>query len=955
MIKKISLIILGIVLLFVAALIIAPNFFKAKIVTFAKEQLNANLNAHVDFSDISLSLIKDFPDLHVCLENLEIAGKGDFEGDTLANISQLALTVNVKSLFNQEQIEVKQVKVIDAKILAKVLRDGRANWDVTLPDTIEVTNAEAEPTTFNVGVQAYSLANTDIIYDDASLDTKVTIKGLNHEGKGDFTQDLFTLNTKTTMDAFTINYEGIAYLNRVKTKVDTDFAMDMVNGKYTFKGGKVLLNALPIDVDGWLQMPPTSDDINMDITFDAKESDFKYLLSLMPAIYMNDFKGVETKGRMALKGFVKGTYNAQKMPGFNVDLKAMDAYFQYPDLPKAVENIQVDMQIKNPDGVPDHTEINFSKFAFQVDQDPFEIVANIKTPVSDPNFDMKAKGKVNLTNLAQSYPMEGAKMSGMIEADIVAKGKMSDVEQSRYEQFDMSGDLKVNDLIYASTNLPQDLNVKSLSMFFTPSNVQVRDINAIVGRSDFKGSASVENILGYAFGKGTLTGKADIQSNQFDCNEWLLEEGETLPADPDAKGASEVYEVFEVPENIDMTITAKAGKVLYDNIELKNVTGKLLVKDESIELADFSSETLDGSIVMNGSYSTKDHSNKPHVSMEYDMKEIDVVQAFITFNSMEKLAPIAKYIKGNFSSKFKVSGNLNENMMPDMSTFDGNGLFAVLKGSIAGFKPMDKIANALQIKELEQVKNFDASTIFSFENGRVSVKPFDISPFGVKMNIFGTHGFDQTLDYDIKVQVPRDKLGAQAKSLVLSLTEQLAKKDIVLDVPDFININLKLTGTLQDPKVETDFTDALASAGKSVVDAAKELIDESVNMVKDEAKELVDKQKEKITQATNEVKDELKDKAGGLTKDLKSKALENPDSAKVFLKDQVKDLKENGTKGVADKATDLLKGGKDDTKGSKDSLEQNLGKNAKDKANETLKNLFGKPKKKEEPVDTSGN
>lgn len=953
MIKKISLGILAFILLFIAALFIAPNFFKSKIVNFAKVQLNANLNANVDFSDIKLSLIKDFPDLHVCLENLEIAGKGDFEGDTLANIPQLALTVNVKSLFNQEQIGVKQVHVVDAKILAKVLRDGRTNWDIALPDT-SASAAEAEPMTFNVGVQEYSLTNTDITYDDASLDTKVIMKGINHEGEGDFTQDLFTLTTKTTMNAFTLNYEGIPYFNKVKSKVDTDFEMDMVNGKYTFKGGKVLLNALPIDVEGWLQLPPNTEDVKMDIAFNAKESDFKYLLSLLPAVYSNNFEGVETRGRMALKGFVKGTYNATQMPGFNVDLQAKDAYFKYPDLPKAVDNIQIDMQVKNPDGVPDNTEINFSKFAFQVDEDPFEIVANVKTPVSDPNFDMKAKGQINLTNLAQSYPMEGATMAGMIEADIEAKGKMSDVEQSRYDAFDMSGDLKIKDLVYASNNLPQDLKVKSLSMFFTPSNVQVRDINAVVGNSDFQGSASIENILAYTFGKGTLQGKADVQSRQFDCNEWLLEEGETLPEDVATEGAAEVFEVFEVPADIDMRISAKAGTVLYDNIKMKNVTGTLLVKEEAIELANFETETLNGSIGMNGIYSTKDHSKKPYIEMEYDMRELDVVEAFITFNSMEKLAPIAKYIKGNFSSKFKVSGNLNENMMPDLNTFDGNGLFAVLKGSISGFKPMDKIAEALQIKELEKVRDFDVSTIFSFEDGRVSVKPFNISPFGVKMNIFGTHGFDQTLDYDIKVQVPRDKLGAQAKSLVTNLTEQLAKKDIVLDVPDFININLKMTGTLQNPKIETDFKDALASAGKNVVDAAKELIDESVDMVKDEATKLVEKQKDKLIQATNEVKDSLKAKASGLTQDLKSKALENPDSAKNFIKDQAKDIKDGGVDGIADKAKDLLKGGKDDTKGSTDSLKQNLGKNAKDKANETFKSIFGK-KKKEEPVDTSGN
>ncbi len=949
MLKKISLGILTFFILLIVALWVAPNFFKSQIVAFAKEQLNNNLNAQVDFSDIKLSLFKDFPDLHVCLKDLSIAGKGDFEGDTLANIPQLALAVNLKSLFNQDQIEVKKIKVNDAKILAKVLKDGRPNWDVTLPDSSATPTVEGEPTTFNIGIQTYSLSNTDIIYDDASLATKLVIKGLNHEGKGDFTQDIFMLSTQTAIDALSLNYGGISYLNRVNTKADTDFAMDMVNGKYIFKNGKVMMNALPIDVEGWLQMPSNSENINMDIAFDAKESDFKYLLSLMPAIYAADFGGVKTKGRMALKGFVKGTYNEQQMPGFNLDILAKDAYFQYPDLPKSVDNIQVDMKIKNRDGVPDHTEIHMPKFAFEVDGDPFEISADVITPVSNPNFDMKAKGKVDLSKLAQSYPMEDvSKMSGIIEADIEAKGKMSDVEQSRYDAFDMSGDLKVSELVYASGNLPQDLNVKSLSMFFTPSNVQVRDIQAVVGRSDFKGSASIENILAYTFGKGSLKGKANIESRQFDCNEWMLEEGETLPENPDAEGASEAYEVFQVPSDINMNITAKAGKVLYDNITLENVSGNLLVKDEAVQISDLASETLDGRIVMNGSYSTKDNTKTPYVNMEYDLKDINVVRAFTTFNSMEKLAPIAKFLKGNFSSKMKVTGNLNENMMPEMMTFGGEGLFAVLEASVAGFKPLDKIGEALQIKELEKIKKFDASTIFSFADGRVQVKPFDIKPFGIKMNIFGSHGFDQSLDYIIKAQVPRDKLGAQAKSLVNNIRDQLSKKDIQLDIPEFVNINLRMTGTLQNPKIETDFTDALALAGKTALEATKELIDESVKIVKDEATELIEKQKSKVKTAANEVTDSLKAKADGLTSTLKDKALENPDSAKNYVKDQVKDLKGEGVDGVADKAKDLLKGGGQDTKSSKDSVAKDLDENLKNKANETFKSIFGKKKKKEQ-------
>ena len=59
------------------------------------------------------------------------------------------------------------------------------------------------------------------------------------------------------------------------------------------------------------------EDIDMDITFKTTKTDFKTLLSLIPAIYMKDFEDVKTSGKLALNGFAKGTYNDSILPAFD--------------------------------------------------------------------------------------------------------------------------------------------------------------------------------------------------------------------------------------------------------------------------------------------------------------------------------------------------------------------------------------------------------------------------------------------------------------------------------------------------------------------------------------------------------------------------------------------------------------------------------------------------------------
>src|SRR5690348_4046085 len=75
--KAITIILIVIGILLIAA-IVTPLIFKDEIIAKVKTEINKNVKAKVDFSDVDLSLLRHFPKLSVALEDLSVTGKGEF-------------------------------------------------------------------------------------------------------------------------------------------------------------------------------------------------------------------------------------------------------------------------------------------------------------------------------------------------------------------------------------------------------------------------------------------------------------------------------------------------------------------------------------------------------------------------------------------------------------------------------------------------------------------------------------------------------------------------------------------------------------------------------------------------------------------------------------------------------------------------------------------------------------
>ncbi len=912
--KKIIKWILIIFVFILAVLIILPMAFQGKITEIAKQEINNNVNARVNFEEVKLSLLTSFPDMSFKMNAISVIGVDKFEGDTLAYIHQFRLDLGLLSVLN-DPIEIKSIIISNPMVYAKVLEDGRANWDIALEsETIEAEEISSDSESAMVlSLNNFSIVGAEIIYEDQSMDLFTKMENLNFILSGDLSSDYTTLSTQTTIDAMSLKMEGLSYLKKAKMELIADLETDLVKSKYTFKENLLRVNELELGFDGAIEMP--NDDIAIDLIFDAKQTEFKNILSLVPAVYMTDFQDLKTAGQLSLKGKVKGIYNENQLPAFNLKLLVKDAMFQYPDLPSKVENIAMDLAIDNKDGVEDHTIVNLKKFHMDMAGNPFDMNMLVTTPVSDPNIDAKINGTIDLGKMKDLLPSDDMKMSGIIKANMEMKGKMSTIENEDYEAFHALGEIAVIDLNYLDMDLPQGIHIKSAKAIISPQFVDLAHFNAIIGESDMNMSGKIENFLAYYFKDDLLKGDFSFTSNKINMADLMGEETEEIEGDSDE--SSEELEVIEIPKNIDFTLNTQIDELLYDNMKIRNIRGGLQLKDGIASLNKLHMKMLEGSLEMNGQYSTQDL-EKPSFDFDMDAVNFNVKETFETFNTIQKIAPIAKNIEGSISAKMNIDGILLQNMEPDLGTVNSKGRLQSDNLAIKNADIFKKMGSLIKSDKFNQLSLENMDLTYTMTNGNIEVKPFDTKFGKSKMTIGGSQNINQNIDYYMDFSIPSSELGSQANAVASQLFAEAGKLGLDVQTPETIKFRALIGGTLTEPKVSLDLKNSASNMADELKKQAELKLKEEKEKAKKQAIDEAKKQAAQLMAEADKQGKKLVSEAQKVANQAKKEANKQADAAKVEAYKQADALiKEAGDdtmkKLLAKTAADKLKAEADKT------------------------------------------
>ena len=813
-----TLVILGIVVLIpLVLLVVLPLAFGDSIVARVKAEVNETVDARVDWRDAGLSFFGDFPNLTLRLDQLSIANTGRFAGDTLAKVGTLNVVLDLGSVWRNyrrgEPVIVRSVE-LDRPVLAlRVLEDGTANWDIAKDTAVSAADT-ASPV--SVTLRSLEIRDASVSLDDRQSRLVASLAGYRQSLSGDFAQDVFTIETLAHADSVSLSFAGIPYLAKVMLSLSADINADMRTKTFTFAENELQLNELRLGFSGSTTIG--EDRTTLDMAFNAPRTDFKHILSLVPAIYAEDFQTLRTSGAVSVSGNIKGDYGERAFPSFVVNAKIDNGSFQYPDLPLPARDIALDLAVRNPGGDVDSTVVNLDRFHASIGGEAVDGTMVLRTPVSDPDVDLRLAGQLDLANLRRTVKLEGVKeLAGRIAADIAVRTRMSWVDQKQYDRVTARGNVNVSGVTVNTEDLPHALAIDEARLQLTPRRAELRSLAGRIGSSDLRLSGYLENLVPFALRGDPLRGSATFASRRFDLNEWQ--------SDDDS------LEVIPVPGNIDIALDATVDELLYGKLTMTDARGGLRVKDQRATLERFTMTTLGGAFSVTGFYETTDVA-KPTFDVNMQMKAVDIPSAFAALTTVQVLAPVARYARGSVSTDLRLAGALGKDMTPLFNVLTGRGSLQTSELILQGFPVMVRLADVLKIDQLRNPTLDALRASLQIRDGRVHVSPFTVGVGQSVLRVAGSHGIDQSLQYTLGLQLPRAALGADANRVIAGLGSRAGRTGIDLQAADSVELDVRVGGTLTNPTIQTNLGDVVASAGEQVKEAVREEVAERVDSVK---------------------------------------------------------------------------------------------------------------------------
>ncbi|MFY7987278.1 MAG: AsmA-like C-terminal region-containing protein [Flavobacterium sp.] len=800
---------LGIFLLVtIIALAAAPFLFKDKIKEMIAKTLNENVNANIAFEDVDLSLFKSFPQAHVTIDKLSIINKAPFEGDTLLYAGETNVTMSIKELFKgeNEAMSLESFSAVDWVVNIIFNKDGVGNFDIALKEAEEKKKSESKP--FSLDIQKYGVENLKFSFIDEGSNMKMVLDSIYHEGKGNFAAQKLDLETKTTAK-LSFEMEKMNYMNNVGITLDAVLGIDLEKSKYEFKDNKALINQLPLEFNGFIQMAEAGQ--TYDLTFKTPTSDFKNFLGLVPAAYSGDINKVKTTGQFSVDGKVKGNLTEITIPAFDVKIASNNASFQYPDLPKSVKNIVIDTHIVNETGTMNDTYVNLHQLSFAIDQDVFNAKAIVKNIATNVLVDAELKGTINLANVTKAYPVKLDKpLTGILKADVKTKFDMQSVEKSQYQNIQNSGTVSLTGFNYEGPEMAKPFKINQANVAFNPNHINLSKFDAKTGSSDIQVNGTLDNFYGFLFKNQILKGKFNMNSTKLVVSDFMA------PTTTVSEEGKKTTEAVKIPSFLDCSITAKAGTVVYDNLNLKDVSGNMIIRDEAVKLNNLKMGIFGGNIGLTGTVSTK--GKTPKFDMNLGLNAVNIAESFTQLDMLKSIAPIAGVVNGKLNSTIKLSGDLQNDMTPNLKTISGD-LFGQLLSTTINEKNsamLTALSSNMKFIDMSKVNLNDVKATLSFKDGKVNVKPFDIKYQDITVNVGGTHGFDQTMNYNLKFDVPVKYLGKEVTNLVAKLTPADQKQ--ITSIP----VTGLMTGNFSQPKFNTDLKQSTTNLTTQLVKMQKE-------------------------------------------------------------------------------------------------------------------------------------
>ena len=896
---KIGLIVLGsLVALIILALVVIPIIFKPQLLKMAQNELNKQLNAEVQFADLDISLIRHFPQASISLESLSVVNKAPFEGDTLASLANFTVRINLLSLFDLSNLEVHEILLDRPHIYGHRDSLGRTNWDIALKDstatTKEKTSDESGETNLRLKLRKFEIRDAIVTYLDDSTLLDARLKHLNFTLGGDLGLKQTQLALALDIDSVHFASGGLTYVPNLRFGFKASIDADLENKIFKLADNEIALNDFILSLAGQVGMRGES--IDTDLTLVTNKAEIAGLLSLVPALYTQDLKGLKTSGTLQLSGFVKGTMYEKQLPNVEVKLTINNGTFQYAALPKAVTGLELDFLAKVNGTEQDSSILQLNNLALKLGGNPVRLQARVTTPLSDPNLWAKAEGHVELGTLGEFFPLGDRKLTGSVDLDLKAAALLSAMKKQRFEECTIDGFLGMKNVKLTQAMAEQDALLNDLAFRFSQKALTLEKFDANIGSSDVRIVGGISNFLPYYFGKEIIEGNLEVASKRLDLRELLPNSTEEKPEAVQDTTAS----VKLTPEQLDLfrrisfAMRVQIDDLFFQEYEMTKAGGRIDIKDGEVRIGNLGCVLFGGDARISGLLNLKTESYTS--ALDVSVKDFDVAACAQGTKMVRDLVPGIEYCTGHVGVKFTSNCALDESFAPQLETVNATGRLDVGELAIKNAPLFLKFGEVLGNNDLANPTFKGGSANFEIEKGTLTIEPYNLKIKEVEGNIGGQVKLDQTMDMRLNATLPSSMLGKVGTSLSSLVSGYV--KDFAM--PAKLPVWIRATGNVASPKIDFGLDKVGTDNAKELVkEKVAEVIDKAKERAKEEADKLIAEAQKKADQLVAEAKklaDKTREEAKTRAQQVRDEGEKNGMIAAIAAKKAAEKLEQEGEK-----------------------------------------------------------
>ncbi len=522
-------------------------------------------------------------------------------------------------------------------------------------------------------------------------------------------------------------------------------------------------------------LPQSFDHIHLDLALenasgveDSLEMEIKKLTMKMgdhPLTGRFKMKGVsrtyidaEMEGQLKLeelaafypvKGLVlKGDlYSDITVKGFYASLSFEKGYIRDTLYPAPLENIEFWATVENKGGSLKDTKINLGRLSFNLEEDTIELAGTIED-LTDPLFDVRVGGAVNLEKTLSHFSMDDVKVKGQVFTNFTSSGRWSMIEKKQWKKLEVEGNLVLRDIAIKMPALPYQLDIHDALIGFYPDRIQLDTFHSSYGSSKmlFTGRLLDPYALLIDDVKRTVVGDLNMTCDTLNLNEFSVE------TDSPTASTDTSFTAIAIPDHIHFVIDSKINNVIMQDITIQQLDGEIELADQTLILTKASFLLAGAKVNCFGEYDTHEP-EQPYFDLNLIVNSLDIARAYKEIALVQKLAPAASEAHGRLSLTYGLKGNLDKNMNILLPSLIGSGSMDIEEANIKGIKMMEAVSKATGREDLHHEPLKGVFIRSEITNGKMHLMPFTFTTGKYVLDIEGNHSFENEMNYLLKVSM----------------------------------------------------------------------------------------------------------------------------------------------------------------------------------------------------------